>query len=256
MAGSIICGVDDSESAKGTARVARALARELRLGLTFVRVVERDGPDAKVSAICKRLERLGAGANDLDCGATWLVDVGHPADRLVAAAEAAEAALIVVGSTGPRSSLLGSVSADVSRRAPCPVVVVAPGADTGFDVGPHERRNGRDAAAILGAQGSAVWTRTADSLLRRSTRSTGTTAQPCKRSTACSTAPAELLPDRQEDEDGGGQVGDGGRGRDCAADPHGAGDRASDADADDENDLHPGRPLSERDVLVGVASAA
>jgi hypothetical protein len=37
--------------------------------------------------------------------------------------------LIVLGSTGPRSSLLGSVSAEVSRRAPCPVVVVPPGAD-------------------------------------------------------------------------------------------------------------------------------
>ena len=37
--------------------------------------------------------------------------------------------MIVVGSHGPRSSLLGSVSADVSRRAPCPVVVVPPGAD-------------------------------------------------------------------------------------------------------------------------------
>jgi hypothetical protein len=38
--------------------------------------------------------------------------------------------MIVVGSTGPRSSLLGSISADVSRRAPCPVVVVPPSAET------------------------------------------------------------------------------------------------------------------------------
>jgi hypothetical protein len=44
--------------------------------------------------------------------------------------------MIVVGSTGPRSSLLGSISADVSRRAPCPVVVVPPGA--------HERDGGDD----------------------------------------------------------------------------------------------------------------
>jgi hypothetical protein len=36
--------------------------------------------------------------------------------------------MIVVGSHGPRSSLLGSVSADLTRRAPCPVVVVPPGA--------------------------------------------------------------------------------------------------------------------------------
>jgi hypothetical protein len=47
----------------------------------------------------------------------------------VAVAEEEAASLVVVGSTGPRSSLLGSISADVSRRAPCPVVVVPPGAD-------------------------------------------------------------------------------------------------------------------------------
>jgi hypothetical protein len=37
--------------------------------------------------------------------------------------------VLVVGSHGPRSSLLGSISAEVSRRAPCPVVVVPQGVD-------------------------------------------------------------------------------------------------------------------------------
>jgi nucleotide-binding universal stress UspA family protein len=133
MPGSIICGVDDSESAKGAARVARALAGRLRARLVFVRVVERNAPDTKVSAVSERLERLSAAANDVDYGATWLVEAGHPADRLVAAAKKADASMIVVGSTGPRSSLLGSISADVSRRAPCPVVVVPPGADGGVN---------------------------------------------------------------------------------------------------------------------------
>jgi nucleotide-binding universal stress UspA family protein len=142
MAGSIICGVDDSESAKSAARVARALAGELGLGLVFVRVVEPDAPDAKVSAVTERLERLSADATDVDCGAAWLVEAGHPADRLVAAAKKEEAALVVVGSTGPRSSLLGSISADVSRRAPCPVVVVPPGADARVDG--HRDGRGRD----------------------------------------------------------------------------------------------------------------
>jgi nucleotide-binding universal stress UspA family protein len=128
MTGSIICGVDDSESAKRAARVARALASELGLGLIFVRVVERDVPGTKISTIAEHLERLSAGANELDCGAAWLVDAGRPADQLVAVAAEAEAALIVLGSTGPRSPALGSVSAEVSRRAPCPVLVVPPGA--------------------------------------------------------------------------------------------------------------------------------
>jgi nucleotide-binding universal stress UspA family protein len=127
--GVIICGVDDSESAKGAARVARALSSELGLGVVFVRALERQAADADASAIVERLERLGAGATGVDSGAAWSVELGHPADALVAAAKKAKAAMIVVGSTGPRSSLLGSVSADVSRRAPCPVVVVPPGAD-------------------------------------------------------------------------------------------------------------------------------
>jgi len=129
MAGSIICGIDDSESARGAARVARALSRKLGRGLVFVRVIEDGAPKKEIGAVAERLERISGDATEVDCGAGWLVEVGHPADRLVAAAAAENAAMIVVGSTGPRSSLLGSVSAEVSRRAPCPVVVVPPGAD-------------------------------------------------------------------------------------------------------------------------------
>ena len=137
MTGSIVCGVDESESARGAARVARELSARLRLRLVFVRVVEDSTADEKIAAIAARLHHLADSATEVDCGAHWLVDTGHPADRLVAVAEEENAALIVVGSTGPRSSLLGSISADVSRRAPCPVVVVAPGAD-------RSRTNGHD----------------------------------------------------------------------------------------------------------------
>jgi hypothetical protein len=98
-------------------------------------VVEDGTHDGKIAAIAARLHHLADGAAEVDAGAHWLVDVGHPADRLVAVAEKESAALIVVGSTGPRSSLLGSISADVSRRASCPVVVVAPGADRQLEEG-------------------------------------------------------------------------------------------------------------------------
>ena len=129
VAGLIICGVDDSESAKGAARVARGLSSKLGLGLVFLRVVESGASKETVSAITERLERVCGAASKVDNGAHWLVDEGHPAERLVAAAAAEEASMIVVGSTGPRSSLLGSISAEVSKHAPCPVVVVPPGAD-------------------------------------------------------------------------------------------------------------------------------
>jgi nucleotide-binding universal stress UspA family protein len=129
MSGSIICGVDDSESAKGAARVARALSSKLGLRVIFVRAIDRKAAATDVTTVAERLERLSASVSDVDGGAAWSVEVGHPADALVATAKKAGATLIVVGSTGPRSSLLGSVSADVSRRAPCPVVVVPPTAD-------------------------------------------------------------------------------------------------------------------------------
>jgi nucleotide-binding universal stress UspA family protein len=144
VTGSIICGVDDSESAKGATRVARELSARLGLRLVFVRVVEDGTHDGEIAAIAARLHHLADGAPEADGSAHWLVDTGHPADRLVAVAEEENAALIVVGSTGPRSSLLGSISADVSRRAPCPVVVVAPGSDRGLANGARPAELSRD----------------------------------------------------------------------------------------------------------------
>lgn len=136
MSGSIICGVDDSAPGQTAARVARGLSSKLGLDLVFVRVVEEGSGEANVDAIAERLASLSVAENEHDRGARWLVDVGHPADRIVAAAADSGASLIVVGSRGSRSSLLGSISADISRRAPCPVVVVPPGADERLDTEP------------------------------------------------------------------------------------------------------------------------
>ena len=135
MVGSIICGVDESASAQGAALVARGLSRKLGLRLVFVRVVDEGSSREKFDATAESLERFTSATRNVDSSAQWLVEVGHPADRLVAAAEDANASMIVVGSHGPRSSLLGSVSAEVSRRAPCPVVVVPPGAEDGRNEG-------------------------------------------------------------------------------------------------------------------------
>jgi nucleotide-binding universal stress UspA family protein len=129
MTRSIVCGVGGSESAKRAVRLARSLSRELGLRLVFVHVVEPGSPDEKISAIAQRLGRLSKSTTEVDCGAGWLVDVGHPADRLVAAAVDETARFIVIGSGAPRSSKLDSISAEVARRAPCPVVVVPPDAD-------------------------------------------------------------------------------------------------------------------------------
>jgi nucleotide-binding universal stress UspA family protein len=65
--------------------------------------------------------------------AFWTVEEGHPADGLVALARERDASFVVVGNHGPRSSLLGSISAEVSRRASCPVVVVPQGSERAPD---------------------------------------------------------------------------------------------------------------------------
>jgi nucleotide-binding universal stress UspA family protein len=127
MTGSIICGVDDTASAKEAARVARALAGKLGLDLVFVRAIEDGASDAE-SATAERLEGLRRRATGFDCGARWVVDAGHPADCLVDAAKKKDAALIVVGTSRSRST-----PADVWRSAPCPVVVVPLGAETSLN---------------------------------------------------------------------------------------------------------------------------
>jgi nucleotide-binding universal stress UspA family protein len=134
MSGSIICGVDGTESSERAIDVARRLSAQLGLRLVFLRVVDIDASEETAAAIADRLERMSESDG-------WMVDVGHPADRLVAVAKDEDARLLVVGSHGPRSSLLGSISADVSRRASCPVVVVPPNAD-GWDADPGASARG------------------------------------------------------------------------------------------------------------------
>jgi nucleotide-binding universal stress UspA family protein len=65
-----------------------------------------------------------------DCLVSWRYAVGHPAEMIAARARAIEADLIVVGSRGRGSIatiILGSVSAGVIDRAPCPVFVARTG---------------------------------------------------------------------------------------------------------------------------------
>jgi len=117
MNGPVICGVEDASSAAGAIQLAGELAERYSLPLLYVHVVDGGGGVARAADL---LRETGAGHAGL------VLERGHPADRLVELAGERRASFLVVGNHGPRSSLLGSVSADVARRAPCPVVVVAP----------------------------------------------------------------------------------------------------------------------------------
>jgi nucleotide-binding universal stress UspA family protein len=114
--GPVICGVDASSVAVGATEVARELAQRYQLPLLYAHVVQRGEGDDTAYEL---MHEVAAPEN-----AEVAIESGHPADRLVALALERQASFLVVGNHGPRSSLLGSISADVSRRASCPVVVV------------------------------------------------------------------------------------------------------------------------------------
>jgi nucleotide-binding universal stress UspA family protein len=120
MNGPVVCGVDESSTSLETVWAARELAERYDVPLLYVHVLDGDAEGGRVGAALRE-----AGLID---GAELLLEHGHPADRLVAVAEERDASFLVVSDHGPRSSLLGSISADVARRAPCPVLVVPPGA--------------------------------------------------------------------------------------------------------------------------------
>jgi universal stress protein family protein len=135
MNGPVICGIEDPSSA-GAIEVAYQLAKRHDLPVLYVHVVDEDDVDA-----VRRLQHIGLYGN------LAVERSPHPADRLIEMADERQASFLVVGNHGPRSSLLGSVSADVSRRAPCPVVVVPPTAAK-----PEPRRNGRPSKARSGGR--------------------------------------------------------------------------------------------------------
>ena len=94
-------------------------------------VEEREDRAAAARDIVKRALNAGAAA-------TFLVWEGDPGDGILAAAEAEQADLIVVGSRGRGAMgryLLGSVSDFVVHGAGCPVLVVRPDGDDDPDQG-------------------------------------------------------------------------------------------------------------------------
>ncbi len=120
MSGPVICGIEDVNGA-GVARVARDLAERYQLPLLYLHVLDRDADGEQATRMLH--EVAGAEMHEI------LIESGHPADRLIELAGERDASFLVVGNHGPRSSLLGSVSAEVSRRAPCRVIVVPPTVD-------------------------------------------------------------------------------------------------------------------------------
>jgi nucleotide-binding universal stress UspA family protein len=136
----LVCGVDDSPHAADVVAVAVTLAERLGLRLRLVHSVQPDiflAGDERRDALRageQRLEALGANDSPDD----RIIRLGDPTALLQSALEEG-AALAVVGSRGRgpgRAALLGSVSNALVGSAPCPVVVVPPGAATAISASP------------------------------------------------------------------------------------------------------------------------
>jgi nucleotide-binding universal stress UspA family protein len=123
MKPAIVCGMDWSRRSWAALRLADALAARCDSRLKVLHVA----PPATESVQRDRGERLHDGIRGVlgrnDVPVT--IDTGDPVDRLSAASR--RAALLVIGAarTGSlKQALLGGVSASLTRRSACPVIVV------------------------------------------------------------------------------------------------------------------------------------
>lgn len=138
----IVCGLDDSEGARAALRVAGMLSGWLDARLVLTHVVPPPHvpgaptmPGAREQLREVELERgealLAALADEarLETYAELRAVLGPPAPGLAEFAAQERAYLVVVGCRGRsplKAALLGSVSQELIRLAPCPVVVVPP----------------------------------------------------------------------------------------------------------------------------------
>jgi nucleotide-binding universal stress UspA family protein len=142
--GPIVCCVDDSEGARTALLVSRRLAAALSLELVLVHVAEhttapgmsaapaaherlREQERSEGEALLERVANEEAVGGDV----RRLVLLGPAVERIVETCGREEAVLVTIGSrgrSGVRAALLGSVSGAVAARAPCPCLIVPPGA--------------------------------------------------------------------------------------------------------------------------------
>ncbi len=138
--GQIVLATDLGPASEAATDEAFRLAAALRAKLLVVSVIDPRTLQLPGGRFGRRVDqersRREAAAAELvvrgrrdQVPTTFLIWEGDPADSILEAAQAEGADLIVVGSHGRgglERALIGSVSDQVIRRAPCPVLVVRP----------------------------------------------------------------------------------------------------------------------------------
>jgi nucleotide-binding universal stress UspA family protein len=131
MGNLVVCAVDLSRGDERPAAVAARVARALGARAVLVHVVEYEPPGVTSIHRVREVAALDTlvHKHDFPEGTLARLVGGEPAKSLVRVARNHDAQLLVVGSRGLGelgTALLGSVSAELLRTAPCPVVVVPP----------------------------------------------------------------------------------------------------------------------------------
>jgi nucleotide-binding universal stress UspA family protein len=142
--GKVLCAVAQDDAAGAVLDTAQWVANRLGCSLVLAHVAGEAGADAEALLTSMRV-RLGLGAQ-----ADVRLLQGSPAEALMAAAEAGDAELLVVGSRGRgsiRSALLGSVSRTLAMSSPRPVLIVPAGTE-------EAGRHGGDGSLVCGVDGS------------------------------------------------------------------------------------------------------
>ena len=131
----IIVGVDGSDTARTAAQQAADLAGRCGVPLHLVsaipkrstKTVSAGGETWHLDSVSAAEQVVTGLANELRAKAeiTTSVGNGNPADVVLAEATRIEASIIVVGNKHVQGAarVLGSVAADIARRAPCAVLI-------------------------------------------------------------------------------------------------------------------------------------
>jgi nucleotide-binding universal stress UspA family protein len=136
----LLLATDLADASAAATETAFELARRLRASVLVVSVIDPGSlrlPGGRFSARVDQVrdQREHLARQLVERGrregvpVSVLVWEGDPGDRIVEAAEAEDADVVLVGSHGRGAVgrlLLGSVSEHVVRNAPCPVLVVRP----------------------------------------------------------------------------------------------------------------------------------
>jgi nucleotide-binding universal stress UspA family protein len=133
----LLIGVDGSEPSRVACDLVTSRSWPAESRVRLVSVIEPPAPwlgvpvlredlGAREAELTALLDDLAEGLRRAGLSCELVVEVGRPADVLLAEANEWFADLVVVGSRGrgaTASAIFGSVSSDLADRAPCPVLV-------------------------------------------------------------------------------------------------------------------------------------